>query len=90
MEALDKIDEESAREDWERWGQTDPTQGPSTDLFNSPKFQELVHVLLQNPILVAPALNFVKLKQAQMARAQLETLYTPEQLEEMYNNLDEQ
>lgn len=84
LEALDKIDEDSKREDWELWGNTQA--GADTDLFNSPKFQELVNLLLQSPILVSPTLNWVRYKQAAIARAQLETLYSQEELEEMYEN----
>lgn len=87
IEALNKIDEESAREDWELWGNTQAGIGSKeTDLFKSQKFQEIVHILVNQPILVGPTLNWLYAKQAQIARAQLEALYTKEQLEEMYEN----
>ena len=85
-EMLNKLDEEDAREDWELWGNVKPG-GQDTDLFQSPKFQEIVHILLTDPILVAPSLNWLKQKQSDMARAKLEALYTPEQLEEMYKEV---
>jgi SAM-dependent MidA family methyltransferase len=37
---------------------------------------------------VAPTLNWLKQKQAQIARAQLESLYTPEELEEMFKSIN--
>lgn len=89
-DALEKLDEEQAREDWELWGQAGPSAGPDTDLFNSPKFQELVHLLLGDPILVSPTLNFLRLKKAQMSQAQLQVLYSPEELEQLYADLEKQ
>lgn len=89
-EALDALDQEQAQEDWELWGQAGPSAGPDTDLFNSPKFQELVHLLLGDPILVAPTLNYLRIKKAQMSRAQLEVLYTPEELEQLYADLEKE
>lgn len=86
LDALDKIDEASAREEYELWGNTGAGAGPDTDLFQSPKFQQIVHILLADPILVAPSLNWLLQKQSDIARAKLEALYTPEQLEEMYKN----
>lgn len=90
-EELDKYDAEVEQMANELWGGT--TIGsvvPGTELFDSPAFQELVHILLDNPILVSPCLNFLKLKTAQMSRAQLEVLYTPEELEALYAKLEEQ
>jgi hypothetical protein len=86
-DALDKIDDEVDQESYSLWGGTGLSNQQDTDLFNSPKFQEIVYLLLQSPILVAPTLNWLRLKQGEIARAQLEALYTPEQLEEMYKEV---
>ena len=88
LDDLRKIQDESDREEWELWGGVGPGDTQSTDLFNSPKFKEIVDILLKSPILVAPTLNWLKQKQAQIARAQLESLYTPEELEEMYKKIN--
>ena len=82
-EALDQIDNDVDQEVYGLWGGNLPNQ-QNTDLFESPKFREIVGLLLQSPILVAPTLNWIRQKQADIARAQLEALYTPEQLEQMY------
>ena len=87
LDALDKIDESSAREEFELWGNTGVGSTQDTDLFNSPKFQELVHILLSDPILVAPCLLWLKQKQADISRAKLEALYTKEQLEQLYKSI---
>jgi hypothetical protein len=88
---LDKYDEEVNQLSNELWGGNQVgAVAPGTELFESPAFQELVHILLANPILVAPTLNFLRLKQAQMSRAQLEVLYTPEELEALYAKLAEE
>lgn len=89
LEALNKIEDESMQMEQELWGSVRPGAPQDTDLFSSPKFQELVQILLSDPILVAPTLNFLTAKQAQIAQAKLEALYTPEQLEEMYKDLQE-
>jgi hypothetical protein len=82
-EALDQIDEDVDQEVYGLWG-GNLANTQNTDLFDSPKFREIVVLLLQSPILVAPTLNWIRQKQADIARAQLEALYTPEQLEQMY------
>ena len=90
-EELDKYDAEVEQMANELWGGNQVgAPAPGTELFESPAFQELVHILLANPILVAPCLNFLRLKQAQMSRAQLEVLYTPEELEALYAKLAEE
>jgi hypothetical protein len=86
---LDKYDAEVEQMANELWGgNTIGGVAPGTELFDSPAFQELVHILLAQPILVAPCLNFLRLKQAQMSRAQLEVLYTPEELAVLYAKLE--
>jgi len=85
-EQLAKIEEEGYAEDAALWGPQAGRPGPN-DLANSPKFQELVRTLHEHPILVEPALNWLREKQAQLARAQLEVLYSPEQLAEMYEQV---
>ena len=83
-DVLDKIDNEVDQEAYSLWGSSGLGSQQDTDLFNSPKFQEIVYLLLKSPILVAPTLNWLQSKHAEIARAQLEALYTPEQLEAMY------
>jgi len=88
-EALDGIDNEVDQESFELWGNVNGA-GPmgGTDLFESPAFKEIIFILIANPILVSPVLNFLRLKQAQMSRAQLEVLYTPEELAELYKKVE--
>jgi len=86
-EALDKIENDVDREEWSLWGGQQPGN-QNTDLFQSPKFQDIVQLLMQSPILVAPTLNWIRKKQAQIAQAQLQTLYTQEELEEMYKQVE--
>ena len=82
---LAKMDEESRAEDLMLWGGVQGMAGSdNVDLFRSPKFKEVVGILQQQPLLVQPALNWLRQKQAELARVQLEALYTPEQLEQMY------
>lgn len=60
-----------------------------TDLFNSPNFIELVHILLADPMLVVPCLNWLHQKQAIIATAKLEALYSPEELAALRKSLPE-
>lgn len=81
VEYLEKIEQETQAEDAALWG---GVQGVfQNDLTNSPAFREIITILNQNPLLVAPALQWLQFKRAEMANAQLSVLYTPEQLEEM-------
>ena len=86
-EFFSKVDEESNQDELSIFGNMTPQSTQSTDLFASPKFKEIVDILLAAPILTTPTLNWLKQKQAQMARAQLEALYTKEELEEMYKQV---
>ena len=86
-EFFSKVDEESNQDELDLFGSMGPRTTQSTDLFASPKFREIVDILLATPILTAPTLSWLKIKQAQMARAQLEALYTKEELEEMYKQV---
>ena len=86
-EFFSKVDEESDQDELNLFGGMGSKSPQSTDLFASPKFREIVDILLATPILTAPTLSWLKIKQAQMARAQLEALYTKEELEEMYKQV---
>lgn len=81
-EQLAKIEQESQEEDRALWG---GVQGGflKNDLANSPSYREILTILQDTPLLVAPALQWLKKKRAEMAAAQLGVLYTPEELEEM-------
>lgn len=83
-EQLASLDEEIEAEEYRLWGRVAGPAG-GVDLSNSPRFKEVVTILHEQPMLVAPALEWLRVKRAAMARAQLEVLYTPEQLEEMAN-----
>lgn len=90
-EALDQYDQEVDALSNELWGGNQVgVVAPGAEIFESPNFKEIVHILMANPILVQPVLNFLRLKQAQMSRAQLEVLYTPEELEALYAKLAEE
>ena len=86
-EFLSKVEEDSNQDQLDLFGSMTPRATQSTELFSSPKFREIVDILLGAPILTAPTLNWLKLKQAQMAKAQLEVLYTQEELTEMYKQV---
>ena len=58
------------------------------DLSRSVKYQELTRILQDNPILVEPALRWLKATQAKLAAATLSVLYTPEELEELKQRLE--
>lgn len=84
---LQKMDEESRSEDMALWGGVaGMSSSGQTDLFNSDKFKAIVAILQQQPLLVQPALTWLQAKQAELARVQLEALYTPEQLEQMVSD----
>jgi hypothetical protein len=86
-EFFNRVDDESDQAELDLFGGMTPKSTQSTDLFASPKFREIVDILLSTPILTTPTLSWLKIKQAQMARAQLEALYTKEELEEMYKQV---
>lgn len=85
---LERLDKEAEQDDLSMWGMAAGGGDPSHSLFRSAKFRELVALLMAEPILVGPTLEWVKTKRAQMARKQLEVLYTPEQLEAMYAEIE--
>lgn len=74
-----ELDADAAAEDAALWGNV----ASSSSLVQSPKFQQLVAILHENPLLVAPALQWLMEKRAALSLAQLQVLYTPEQLEAM-------
>ena len=86
-EFLAKVEDDGEQMEMELWGNAKSGTSQSTDLFASPKFKEIVYILLDMPILTTPTLNWLRQKRAQMARAQLEALYTQEELAEMYKQV---
>ena len=83
VEQLKTIEDGSREEELALWGGVQGTFTNQTDLTSSPNYREIVEILHQNPLLVAPALKFLQVKRAAMARAQLDVLYTPEELKVM-------
>lgn len=84
-EQLEELDRESQADDLSLWGMA--MGGQPSSVINSPKFQSIVAALTENPILVAPTLAWLQEKRAAIARAQLQTLYTSEELEAMYDSV---
>lgn len=87
VEQLTNMEQEAQAEDAALWGGVQGNFAAQTDLINSPTFREIISILHQNPLLVAPVLKWLKLKRAAMARAQLDVLYSPEELEEMMKSV---
>jgi hypothetical protein len=83
VKQLEKIEDGAKEEEQALWGGVQGSFTQQTDLSNSPNYKEIVTILHQNPLLVAPTLKFLQVRRAAMARAQLEVLYTPEELEQM-------
>ena len=83
VEQLKTIEDGSREEELALWGGVQGTFTNQTDLTNSPNYREIVAILHKSPLLVAPTLKFLQVKQAAMARAQLDVLYTPEELAKM-------
>jgi len=80
---LAEIEDSSREEELSLWGGVQGSFTQQTDLSNSPNYKEIVSILHQNPLLVAPTLKFLQVRRAAMAKAQLDVLYTPEELEQM-------
>lgn len=72
---------DDAAEDAALWGNVSSAATSQASLANSPKFQQLIAILYENPILVAPALKWLVEKRAALSLAQLQALYTPEELD---------
>jgi hypothetical protein len=53
----------------------------------SPGMIEIINILAATPLLTEPALRWCRQKQSELAQSQLSVLYTPEQLQEMRDNL---
>lgn len=87
VEQLKTIEEESRDEEARLWGGVQGGFNSEDDVTNSPAFREIVQVLRDNPLLVAPTLQWVRRKRAEMAAAQLHVLYSPEELEQMKESL---
>lgn len=90
MEQLKIMEDESQREDISLWGSAlGGAQTPSStqDLSNSTAYREIIAILHQTPLLVGPTNKWLKIKMAEMARAQLNILYTPEELAEMMKSI---
>jgi len=79
-EWMEKLSADVDEQELDLWGT--PTQGP-VDLRTSPKFQEIVSMLHEQPLLVSPVHEWLKVKQSQMAQAQLVVLYGQERTEQM-------
>jgi len=87
-EQLATIEQESLREDIALWGDVQGGfDNQQSDLINSSTFKEIISILRENPLLVAPMLQWLKIKRAAMSRAQLDVLYTPEELAEMMKSV---
>jgi len=86
-EQLTLLEQETQAEDLALWGGVQGNFAAQSDLINSPTFREIISILHQNPLLVAPAVRWLKLKRAAMAKAQLNVLYSPEELDEMMKSV---
>lgn len=87
VEQLTNMEQEAQAEDAALWGGVQGNFAAQSDLINSPTFREIIGILHQNPLLVAPVLKWLKLKRAAMAKAQLDVLYSPEELAEMMKSV---
>jgi hypothetical protein len=84
-EMLSTLDQETSDEEIRLWGKaTNGTTSHKVDLSDSPKYQEIVALLHDQPLLVHPTLEWLRTKRAQMAQAQLSVLFSPEELQAMY------
>ena len=86
-EQLATLDEEIRAEELALWGGVQAGATGRVDLVTSPKFREIVAILHEQPLLVAPTLKWLMVKRADMAKAQLGALYTPDELDEMAKQL---
>lgn len=87
LEQLTVMEQEAQSEDIALWGGVQGNFANRSDLINSPNFREIVSILHQNPLLVVPMLKWLKLKRAAMAKAQLDVLYSQEELDEMMKSI---
>lgn len=81
-EMVAELDAQTAAEEQQLWGAPG-----GVNLSNSPKFQEVVRILHEQPLLVQPVLEWLRSMKSRMAMAQLQVLYTPEQIEAMTKQL---
>ena len=58
-----------------------------TELFQNPKILQILKSLVKNPLMIQAVSSFTQRKESEIALAQLQALYTPEELEEMTKNL---
>jgi len=86
-EQLATMEGDSQAEDLALWGGVQGTFNNQAGLANSATFREIISILNGNPLLVAPTLKWLQIKRAAMARAQLDVLYTPEELAEMMKSV---
>ena len=84
---LKVMEEEAAQDDITLWGTAVGGAAQSNDLTNSPAYREIVTILHQTPLLVVPTMKWLKAKTAEMARAQLNALYTPGELAGMMKSV---
>ena len=81
-ERFDQAEAEADAEAVGLWGMG--TQQLQPSLMSSPKFRTILAILVEQPLLVTPVLNWLLQKRAEMAQAQLGVLYTPAELEALY------
>jgi len=81
-EMVDELDAQVESEEQLLWGSPG-----GVNLANSPRFKEILQILHEQPLLVQPVVEWLRQMKAKMAMAQLQVLYTPEQIEEMTQQL---
>jgi len=86
---LAEIEAEVDAEESAMWGTVQQQQAPRDSLLNSSKFREIIAILSGLPLLVQPTLNWLRSKQAEMSMAQLRALYTDEQINAMYKEMND-
>ena len=86
LKALVEIEIEQKEHD-HRFGLVGPADA---NLGITPKMVEIIQLLQKNLLLVGPTLQWIQMKEAEMARAQLTVLYSVEELEEMKQKLDQE
>lgn len=87
-ERLAELDQEDQAQDIALWGGVATGfQADRNSLVSSPKYQQIVALLHETPLLVAPCLRWLFQKRSQLNTVQLQALYTPEELEQMAREL---
>ena len=81
-EMVDELDAQVEAEEQMLWGTSN-----GVNLVNSPKYKEIIQILHEQPLLVQPVVEWLRQMRAKMAMAQLQVLYTPEQIDQMTQQL---